>query len=131
LRPKNQLCHGATLEMQGTPLSFALVGDRVRRLGRGGHDDQVDAVLEDQVARHGARAVRVRLRVLDDDRDLALALLGVDPAGEAVADAVEDEAVRLGERGERAGARRHVTDLEIGASAAPAPAGGAVAAVVV
>ena len=62
-RPKNQACHGTTVDRHGNALRLADLGDRVRRLGRGGRDDQVDVLLEDQVLGDLRGAVRVGLGV--------------------------------------------------------------------
>src|SRR3712207_1981704 len=93
-------------------VELALVGDGVDVLRRALHDHEVDRVLQDEVARHGARAVRVGLRVLDDDLDLAGALLGLDAVLERLANALEDEVVGLAEAGQRARLRRDVADLQ-------------------
>jgi hypothetical protein len=52
--PKNQGCHGATVEMQGTSFDLALRRNRIGGFRRRGDQHQVDLVLEDQVGRDSA-----------------------------------------------------------------------------
>ena len=51
-RPAYQACHGTTVEMQGTPSVSHTRATGLSVSGRRTRDDQVDPVVEDEVAGH-------------------------------------------------------------------------------
>ena len=65
----NQGCHGAMVEMQGTSSISHCVETGIGGLRRRGDQHQVDLVVDDQLLGDLGGAVRVGLRVLDDDLD--------------------------------------------------------------
>src|SRR5262249_28501677 len=90
---------------------FALVGDRIDRVGRrrSGHD--VDFVVIDQLRRDFRGPVRVGLAVPGDDLDIVFLPADRDAVGKLLAYACGDPLRRLAESGDRTGLRRHHADL--------------------
>jgi hypothetical protein len=93
-------------------VDFGLIGNRVGGIGRGGGDDEIDLVVQDQFGSDLRRARAARLTVFADNLDrVDLAAAGQAPAHDA-ADLVEDEAVGLAETGKRPGARTDMADSD-------------------
>ena len=96
----------------GNLVDLGLVGDRIGGVGRGGGDDEVDLVAEDQLGGHLGGAAAARLAVLGDDLHRIAPSADAQAGGEQAAHLIEDEAVGLAEAGERAGLRADVPDLD-------------------
>jgi hypothetical protein len=86
----------------GDAVGLALVRHRVDRVRGRRRQDQVGAVLVDELVRHVTGALGVRSAVLDDDLDLVVLAADAERVlAEVRVHLVDDERVRLAERRQR------------------------------
>jgi hypothetical protein len=93
-------------------VELALVRNGIDRLGRRVDGDQVDLVLQDELARHVGRTVGVGLAVADQDLVRVLGPVQIDRRSDLLLDLSEHERHVLGEERERTGGGLHEPDLD-------------------